>query len=58
MSSQALPRIVEEPARVKGSAVMDAEVVCLVKKGTAVFDTLHGRTADHLAVACAFSANS
>jgi ATP-dependent DNA ligase len=52
--SKRYPRIVEEAARIKGSAVMDAEVVCLVKKGIADFDMLHGRTADHLAVACAF----
>ena len=52
--SKRYPRIVEEAARIKGSAVMDAEVVCLVKKGVADFDMLHGRTADHLAVACAF----
>jgi bifunctional non-homologous end joining protein LigD len=52
--SKRYPRIVEEAARVKGSAVMDAEVVCLVKKGIPDFDTLHSRTADHLAVACAF----
>src|SRR5262249_34608762 len=44
-------RIVEEAARIKGSAVMDAEVVCLVKKGVVDFDMLHGRTAAHLAVA-------
>jgi bifunctional non-homologous end joining protein LigD len=48
------PRIVEEAARIKGSAVMDAEVVCLIKRGIADFDMLHSRTADHLAVACAF----
>src|SRR5512132_3421630 len=52
--SKRYPRIVEEAARIKGSAVMDAEVVCLIKKGVPDFDTLHGRTADHLAVACAF----
>ena len=52
--SKRYPRIVEEAARIKGSAVMDAEVVCLVKKGIADFDMLHSRTADHLAVACAF----
>ena len=46
--SKRYPRIVEEAARIKGSAVMDAEVVCLLKKGIA------SRTADHLAVACAF----
>jgi bifunctional non-homologous end joining protein LigD len=33
---------------------MDAEVVCLDEKGISNFDTLHSRTADHLAVACAF----
>ena len=48
------PRIVGEAARIKGSAVMDAEVVCLDDKGAPNFDTLHSRTADHLAVACAF----
>ena len=47
-------RIVEAAARIKGSAVMDAEVVYLDEKGVANFDTLHSRTADHLAVACAF----
>jgi len=52
--SKRYPRIVEEAARIKGNAVMDAEVVCLVKKGIANFDKLHSRTADHLAVACAF----
>src|SRR5262249_56155617 len=52
--SDRYPRIVEEAARIKGSAVMDAEVVCLIKKGIADFDMLHSRTADHLAVACAF----
>jgi len=52
--SKRYPRIVDEAARIKGSAVMDAEVVCLVKKGIADFDMLHSRTADHLAVACAF----
>src|SRR5262245_34195053 len=52
--SKRYPRIVEEAARVKGSAVIDAEVVCLIKRGIADFDMLHSRTADHLAVACAF----
>ena len=42
--SKRYPRIVQEAARIKGSAVMDAEVVCLVKKGVADFDMLHGRT--------------
>ena len=33
--SKRYPRIVEEASRVKVSAVMNAEVVCLVKKGIA-----------------------
>jgi bifunctional non-homologous end joining protein LigD len=33
---------------------MDAEWVCLDENGVANFDTLHSRTADHFAVACAF----
>jgi ATP-dependent DNA ligase len=52
--SKRYPRIVEEASRIKGSAVMDAEVVCLVRKGVPDFDMLHGRASDHLAVACAF----
>jgi ATP-dependent DNA ligase len=52
--SKRYPGIVEEAARIKASAVMDAEVVCLIKRGIADFDMLHSRTADHLAVACAF----
>ena len=52
--SKRYPRIVEAAARIKVSAVMDAEVVCLDERGVPNFDTLHSRTADHLAVACAF----
>ena len=48
------PRIIEEAARIKGAAILDAEVVCLDHKGVAQFDTLHSRTADQEAVACAF----
>jgi bifunctional non-homologous end joining protein LigD len=48
------PRIVEEAERIKGTAVLDAEVVCLDEKGLPEFDTLHSRTADRFAVACAF----
>jgi bifunctional non-homologous end joining protein LigD len=48
------PRIIEEAARIKGAAILDAEVVCLDDKGVAQFDTLHSRTADQLAVPCAF----
>ena len=52
--SKRYPRIVEAAAHIKGSAVMDAEVVCLDEKGVPNFDTLHSRISDHLAVACAF----
>jgi bifunctional non-homologous end joining protein LigD len=48
------PRIVEQAARIKGSAILDAEIVCLDAKGVADFDTLHSRHNDHRAVACAF----
>jgi ATP-dependent DNA ligase len=48
------PRIVEEATRIKGSAILDAEVVCLDAEGVAQFNTLHTRCADNLAVACAF----
>jgi bifunctional non-homologous end joining protein LigD len=40
------PRVIEEAARIKGAAILDAEVVCLDDKGVAQFDTLHSRTAD------------
>jgi len=48
------PRIIEEAARITGAAILDAEVVCLDDKGVPQFDTLHNRTADQEAVACAF----
>ena len=48
------PRVIEEAARIKGASIFDAEVVCLDDKGVSQFDTLHSRTADQLAVACAF----
>ena len=53
--SNRYPLIVEEAGHIKGNAIMDAEIVCLIKKGIADFDMLHSRTADHLAVACAFA---
>ena len=52
--SKRYPRIVEEAARIKSNAIIDAEVVCLDEKDVPNFDILHSRTADHLAVACAF----
>jgi bifunctional non-homologous end joining protein LigD len=48
------PLIIEEAVRIKGAAILDAEVVCLDDKGVPQFDTLHSRTADQQAVACAF----
>jgi bifunctional non-homologous end joining protein LigD len=48
------PRIVEEASRLKGTAIIDAEVVCLTGEGLPDFEALHSRTADRLAVACAF----
>ena len=48
------PRIVEEAGRIKGGAILDTEVVCLDEKGLPEFDTLHSRSADQFAVACAF----
>jgi bifunctional non-homologous end joining protein LigD len=52
--SRRYPRIVEQAARIKGSAIIDAEAVCLDAEGVADFDALHSRTMDHAAVACAF----
>src|SRR3974390_2270373 len=48
------PRSIEEAARIKGAAILDGEVVCLDDKDVSQFDTLHSRTADKEAVACAF----
>jgi bifunctional non-homologous end joining protein LigD len=48
------PRIVEQAAKIKGSAIIDAEVVWLDGEGVAQFDALHSRVMDHAAVACAF----
>ena len=48
------PRIVEQAARIKGTAIIDAEVVWLDADGVAQFDALQSRIMDHAAVACAF----
>ncbi len=48
------PLIVQEAGRIKGSAILDAEAVCLSKDGTADFDKLHSRIHDQRAVALAF----
>jgi bifunctional non-homologous end joining protein LigD len=52
--SKRYPLIVDEAHRLKGSAILDAEVICPGKDGVADFDALHSRTQDHIAVACAF----
>jgi bifunctional non-homologous end joining protein LigD len=52
--SKRYPRIVEEGARIKGHAIIDAEVVCLDSKGVAQFDLLHNRGNDQDALALAF----
>src|SRR5262249_31176847 len=52
--SNRYPRIVNEAFRLKGSAIIDAEVVCLDAEGLAQFDLLHSRLHDHDAVATAF----
>jgi len=48
------PRIVEEATRLREPLIIDAEVVCLNKKGVPDFDALHSRTSDKKAVALAF----
>jgi bifunctional non-homologous end joining protein LigD len=53
-STERYPRIIEEAAWIKSSAILDAEVVCLDGDRHAHFDTLHSRCGDHLAVAYAF----
>ena len=50
--SDRYPLIAAEAARLKGSAILDAEVVCASKDGVPDFDALHSRTNDHVAVAC------
>src|SRR5215813_10192465 len=52
--SKRYPRIVAAAARIKGSAIIDAEAVYLDAKGRAQFDLLHSRLNDHVAIATAF----
>ena len=47
-------RIVEEASRIKGTAILDAEVVCLSPEGVADFDRLHSRVSDDCAIALGF----
>jgi bifunctional non-homologous end joining protein LigD len=48
------PRIALEAARLRSPLIIDAEVVCLDKKGVPDFDALHDREEDEQAVALAF----
>ena len=52
--SKRYPRVVEEAARIKGTAIIDAEVVCLRSDGASDFDRLHSRVADDCAIALGF----
>src|SRR5262245_23256324 len=52
--SKRYPVIVEAASRIKGSAIIDAEVVWLDSEGMAIFDALHSRVNDAKASACAF----
>ena len=48
------PLVAREAARIKGTAIIDTEVVCLSSDGFPDFDALHSRCNDYRAVACAF----
>jgi bifunctional non-homologous end joining protein LigD len=48
------PLIIQDSARIKGSAIFDAEVVWLDSDGVANFEALHSRHNDARATACAF----
>ena len=48
------PLVTAAAARLKVSAIVDAELVCTDADGVSQFDTLHSRCFDHQAVACAF----
>src|SRR5262245_29969403 len=52
--SKRYPLIAQAAARIKGFAIMDAEVVWLDSEGMAIFDALHSRVNDAKASACAF----
>jgi bifunctional non-homologous end joining protein LigD len=52
--SKRYPLIVEAAAKIDGSAILDAEVVCLDLNGVAQFDARHSRVNDGLATALAF----
>jgi bifunctional non-homologous end joining protein LigD len=46
--------IVRDGAKIKSTAILDAEVVCADSDGKPDFDLLHSRCNDDVAVACAF----
>ena len=48
------PRIVEEAARIKVTAIIDAEVVCVGPNGVARLRSAAQPLLDHLAIACGF----
>jgi len=52
--SKSYPLIVEAAARIKGTAIIDAEVVWLGLDGAEDFDVLHSRVNDGAATAVAF----
>ena len=52
--SKRYPLVAAEAARLKVSAILDAEVVCADKDGVPDFGLLHSRCLDQVAVACAF----
>ena len=52
--SKRYPLIIQDAARIKGSAILDAEVVWLGSDGVADFEALHSRSNDARATALAF----
>jgi hypothetical protein len=49
--SDRYPLIIEAAVRIKGAAILDAEVVCLDEEGHPQLDRLHNHCTDDLAVA-------
>jgi bifunctional non-homologous end joining protein LigD len=52
--SKRYPLVLNEAARIKGTAILGAEVVWIGPDGVADFDALHSRVNDQSAIACAF----
>ena len=52
--SKRYPLIIRDAARVKGSAILDAEVIWLDANGVADFEALHSRSNDGRSTALAF----